>query len=282
MVAPNKGVSLSSARVPPVMTPDKLRAVELLAEGSTPIEQVAKQLGLNRRTLWTWRQEPAFLAALKAYEAELEQDSLRFAIARRRERLSDYDQRRFKFLQIVAKRAAWFAENRPDVPGGETGLLQIQLKVVGSGPAAYTVEEYLPDVALSRELRELNRAAATELGQWSEKTQVEAQVAQRVQIVERQVHHLPPRDIGALRTESVEADYKEVTNEQGIQQLRESTTAHAQSTAEPEPTYLAQLVAKYAPDHPPFAEVRHAKDLDRAAELQETEADRIQRLTGRH
>jgi hypothetical protein len=145
---------------------------------------------------------------MQAHEAELDADSLRFAIARRRERLSDYDERRYKFLQIVAKRAEWFAKHRSDVPGGETGLLRVEIKVVGGGPAAYTVEEYVPDIALSQELRALNKQAAQELGQWAERTELDQRVAQQVQIVERKVYHLPPRDLGDIE----DAKYREEGN----------------------------------------------------------------------
>jgi hypothetical protein len=73
----------------------------------------------------------------------------------------------------------WHGEKDPDVaghPGGDTGLVVRQVKMIGSGAAAQLVEEYPVDVALlraeldvMRELREHEKQAAQELGQWVDK-----------------------------------------------------------------------------------------------------------------
>lgn len=274
----NAGVSQGSIRKPATFTPEKRRAAQLLAEGNITVQEVAKRLNVDRNTLWNWRKDPAFRAVVAEMDAELNQDALQLAITRRRERLARYNDRFNRYQQVIEERAAYYAERYPEVPGGTSGLLVETLKVVGSGPSAYTVTEHVLDHALSREMRELAKQAAIELGQWTERSALEATVAQQVVITERQVFHLPPRDLGAL-----EGQFKEVRDADAIDALHARSTAHAQPTAEPEPepTHLAQLAAKYAPEQPPIHEVRRARDLDRADTLHETEADRIQRLTGR-
>lgn len=59
----------------------------------------------------------------------------------------------------------------PDVPGGKTGLLVREIKSIGAGPNSREVEEYKVDTGLLKELREHERQAAIELGQWQESGQ---------------------------------------------------------------------------------------------------------------
>ena len=61
--------------------------------------------------------------------------------------------------------------------GHETGLLVRTYKLLGRGEDAQLVEEYKVDDGLLRELRELEKHSATELGQWMEKQEHSGQVA---------------------------------------------------------------------------------------------------------
>lgn len=60
-----------------------------------------------------------------------------------------------------------------DVPGGNTGLLVRTTKGIGSGDTFQIVDEYAVDTGLLRELREHEKQAAQELGQWIDKSEVE-------------------------------------------------------------------------------------------------------------
>lgn len=53
-----------------------------------------------------------------------------------------------------------------DIPGGKTGLLVKQIKVVGTGQNAQLVETYVLDTSILQELRAHEQQAAEELGQW--------------------------------------------------------------------------------------------------------------------
>jgi len=73
--------------------------------------------------------------------------------------------RRRRLRRVIAERAV-FAEHQ-DVPGGTTGFVVTRRRQLGkNGPI---VKEHKVDVALLRELREISKQIAIELGQWVEK-----------------------------------------------------------------------------------------------------------------
>src|SRR6266568_1261382 len=58
------------------LKPTQKRALRLLANGKRP-SQVARELGIGRRTLWNWRHLPQFEKQLSRYMQELEEYSER-------------------------------------------------------------------------------------------------------------------------------------------------------------------------------------------------------------
>ena len=58
------------------LTPLQKRGIRLLANGKRP-SQVARELGVGRRTLWNWRHLPRFQKRLAKYMEELEEYSKR-------------------------------------------------------------------------------------------------------------------------------------------------------------------------------------------------------------
>ena len=229
-------------------TDQKREAAALIAESNLPLIAVAADLGVRRETLWKWRQIPAFAAAVAEIEAELDRDATRFAIVRRRERLAGYDERRDKALAVIEQRAEHYADRYPDVPGGDTGLLTPTFKVVGSGPTAHTIVEHVFDAALAREVRDLERQAAQDAGQWSDKSSVETlAVVQQVTVTERQILRLPPRDRSKLTGEPpIDADFTELTDlDRGkAKALRDRATAEARPATPT--TKLEQLLERLA------------------------------------
>jgi hypothetical protein len=53
-----------------------------------------------------------------------------------------------------------------NVPGGKSGFIVCQIKVIGTGANQRIVHEYVADTGLAREIRAINQQAAEELGQW--------------------------------------------------------------------------------------------------------------------
>jgi Terminase small subunit len=84
------------------------------------------------------------------------------------QRIDGYNERRQKLLAIIGERAmaGWNA------PGASTGLLTRVVKSIGSGKNFKEIEEFRVDTALLRELREVEKQAAIELSQWTEKRDV--------------------------------------------------------------------------------------------------------------
>jgi peptidyl-tRNA hydrolase len=97
------------------------------------------------------------------------------------ERIAGYNDRPQKLLAVIEERAVagWNA------PGAATGLLVRREHSFGSGNNQKFVAEYEVDTGLLRELRELEKQAAIELDQWTEKSHVkmDAQVSQNSQIL---------------------------------------------------------------------------------------------------
>lgn len=117
--------------------------------------------------------KPHIAAQIAAHRATIESR----AIADLQTRIDGYNERRNALLRIVAERAI-----HPDyakVPGGRTGWLVRTIKQIGGGENAQIVEEYAFDAALHRELRELEKQAAQDLGQWQDRKSVDITVTIR-------------------------------------------------------------------------------------------------------
>jgi hypothetical protein len=96
-------------------------------------------------------------------------------------RVDGYNDRRNRLLQVIQERSEH--GDFTDVPGGRTGLLVRTVKQIGGGETAERVEEFAIDTGLLKELRELEKQAAQDLGQWSEKREISGDNGQAIQIV---------------------------------------------------------------------------------------------------
>lgn len=135
----------------------------MIAADDLTHEQIAQQVGITRKTLWSWRQGAEFQKCVEGHQA------IRLAAVRNRgiavlEHRIDALDRRWRLMEQVIRARA--ADETMTEAGHETGLLVRTYKVVGSGEGARTVEEYQVDVGLLKEMREHEKQAAIELGQW--------------------------------------------------------------------------------------------------------------------
>ncbi len=160
-------------------------AVQLLAEGRLEIREIADQCDVTRQTLWNWRKNPEFAAKLKEAREEIYQEVRRYGVTLRERRVSAVNDRWRRLQKVIEERA----EEMAGIPGGSTGLLVRTYKSIGSGPSAREVEEYKVDTGLLAELREHEKQAAQELGQWIEKASVS--VSDKPRFVDRAQN---PRD----------------------------------------------------------------------------------------
>jgi hypothetical protein len=143
------------------------QAAQLLAEGELFDLEIAAQVGVSGRQLRRWKEAPEFAARVKGLSVQVGDATLRYAIAKKNRRLQALDERRRAMQQIIAERAA--DPSMQAEPGGKTGLLVRTVRTIGSGAGAREVEEYRVDARLLRELRQIEKQAAQECGQWGEK-----------------------------------------------------------------------------------------------------------------
>lgn len=169
--------------------PRKTQAAILEAENDLTDEQIAERLGINRRTLTRWRDDPEYNALVGDHAGQIAASCLKFAIAKKHKRIGVLDDLHARALQVIDERAAEYARDEHDAadadravhriyggrdvtpPGGGTGLIVRQYKQIGSGRDARLVEEYGVDTGLMKEIRGLQQQAAQELGQWVEKSE---------------------------------------------------------------------------------------------------------------
>jgi len=117
------------------------------------------------------KQGPALLVNLgirEAIDAHLAEVKTR-GIAVLEYRVQVLDDLERGYLQVIAERAAAMGD---EVAGGGTGLLVRQEKQLGTGDRATIITEYQADTGITSEIRALHKQAAQELGQWSEKRDI--------------------------------------------------------------------------------------------------------------
>lgn len=148
----------------------RLKATELLAAGVLTQEDIADQLGIDRRTLYRWRQDPDFAARVEVRVQEIGAEVRRIGIADQSRRLAALNDRWNRMRRVLESRAD--DPTMQGIPGGSTGLLVRTTKGIGKGADFQVIEEYAVDTGLLAELRATEKQAAQELGQWTEKKEV--------------------------------------------------------------------------------------------------------------
>jgi hypothetical protein len=144
-------------------------AAALLAADRLTNDQIAEQLGLHRATLARWKQHPEFMARIDELVEAFKKTVRRRGIAQLERRVDALNDRWQRMQQVIEERAA--DPTMGEVPGGKTGLVVRQLKGIGKGDDFKVVEMYAVDAGLLAEMRNTEKQAAQEMGQWTEKTQ---------------------------------------------------------------------------------------------------------------
>lgn len=142
----------------------------LCAEDILPDVEIAEDADVSRATLAKWKTHPEFQARVAEHVETLQAQARTEGLARLDVRLKRYRERARAFDLIIEERAA--DPDMQDVPGGRSGWLVRQFKSIGTGPNARQVEEYHFDAALSREMANLEKQAAQDAGQWSDKQEI--------------------------------------------------------------------------------------------------------------
>lgn len=111
--------------------------------------------------------------AIEAEREDVKQHS-RLTMQRRLEILDDLTQRHLRLIEARAE-----GTKSDNIEGGDTGLLVRSQKSVNN----QTVTEYSADTAVVKELRELLKQTAIELGEWTEKRENSGQMGVIVEVV---------------------------------------------------------------------------------------------------
>jgi transposase-like protein len=144
-------------------------AAQLLAESELTYPEIAEKCGVVRQTLYNWRQQPEFKARVQEEIEEYVAVVRRRGIARLEKRVDALNDRWRRMQRVIEARAQTYAD---DAHGAETGLLCRTVRWEGTGDDRRAINEYEFDAALAREMREHEKQAAQELGQWTEKREL--------------------------------------------------------------------------------------------------------------
>jgi hypothetical protein len=156
----------------------------MVAEDDLTDEAIAESVGISRRQLARWKLEPAFIESVNE-QAELIQAGMRrLAIAKKHKRLKVLDDLHSKHLEAIGLRAqriaAEISEDTPQsatrkffgnhIPAeAVTGLFVRKETVMANGMSTV---EWVYDGAIPKMITHLEEQAAKELGQWTEKSDV--------------------------------------------------------------------------------------------------------------
>lgn len=155
------------------------RAAQLVAAGYLTYQEIADRLEVSRSTVKRWKKSTQFAARVDEHLAEIREEVRRVGIADIHRRVAALNDRWNRMRRVIEARAD--DPKMADVPGGNTGLLVRTLKRIvvednsqdGEGrTTSQEVAEYSVDTGLLKELRDHEKQAAQELGQWAEKHQI--------------------------------------------------------------------------------------------------------------
>lgn len=155
----------------------------MLAEDAVSDEAIAAEVGINRATLVLWKRHSDFQARV-AHHLDVQRAAIEAkGIADRRNRVARLNADWLAMQQLRDARKAAGKARLPTLPahsepGIDTGLVVRQEKPTQFG----TVIELAFDRALLAEMRDHEKQAAMELGEWQEKTEVTSVGTQIVSI----------------------------------------------------------------------------------------------------
>lgn len=145
-----------------------IRAARLIAEDRLSYERIAAEIGIAEKNLRAWRETPLFQAKVRDYQADIEAAVSQIPYAKKADRIQTLSTSVEKYLELREKRAVWYTEKFPDVPGGNTGLLVHSESVKGNGRNQVMVDEHKVDTGLESLLTTALVQIAKERGEFTE------------------------------------------------------------------------------------------------------------------
>jgi hypothetical protein len=197
------------------------KAASLVANDKQTDDQIAADVGITKRTLERWKKEPLFEGRVKEIISRAVERLTEKGIADKSNRIAALVDRQKRMVSVIEARAGEHA----DVPGGQSGLLVKETRFVkvlevksddGDWPSeedevviptkrVQPVDYYAVDTGLLREMRETEKQAAQEIGDWTEKFEVSGNQDKPVIHEHRYeaLRRLPPDEIARIYRESL-------------------------------------------------------------------------------
>ena len=144
-------------------TKRRLTAALEVAKDQLLDNQIAEKCGISRVTLERWKNLPEFMVQVEQHHETWRKKVRAEGIANRQNRVDFMNERWAKLRQVLEERG--LDPSVQAVPGGKTGLLCQQAN-----------EVYAVDTGTLKELREHEKQAAQELGQWMERSESKTDV----------------------------------------------------------------------------------------------------------
>jgi hypothetical protein len=148
-------------------------AAQDVAKDELTNQEIAEKAGITRQGLDRWKAHPDFRARVDEHIEDFKATVRRRGIAQLERRVDALNDRWRRMQRVIEERGQ--SPDMQEVAGGPTGLLVRTIKGVGSGNDFTLVNQYEVDTGLLRELREHEKQAAQELGQWTEKRELTGQ-----------------------------------------------------------------------------------------------------------
>lgn len=151
------------------------KAAALVAEDTLNYERIAEECGVNVSSVYNWKKREDFMALVREHVQRLDEAVSQLRFAKRRERVRALNDQAQDYLQIVEERSRYYADEEnglQHVPGGKTGRIIRQVKIIGTGSNAQRIEEFVFDKALDSQFQSTLEHIAKERGEWSEKREL--------------------------------------------------------------------------------------------------------------
>ncbi len=176
-------------------TKQRLQAAELVARDVLSDEKIAKTVGVTRQSLARWKNEPVFQERVREYIDIWNEEIKTTGIASRLERVAAMNDRWERMKTMLDDRADHYKDS--NVPGARTGLIYEDPKSIGVGANNQIVTQYLVDGVLLSEMRALEKQAAQELGQWTERSDVNIGIESEIERLARE-NDMPEDEVRAM------------------------------------------------------------------------------------
>lgn len=177
---------------------DKAESAALLVASERHTnQQIAETLGVGKTQVDRWKTYPEFRARVDEHQEDFRATVRRRGIGQLERRVAALNDRWERMQRVIEARAEAYAD---DDHGGETGLIRRKLMGwSGKGEDKEPIFDYEFDAALLKELREHEKQAAQELGQWTEKRELTGQNGGPIELNMRE---LSDDELVALRSMS--------------------------------------------------------------------------------